>query len=424
MSTIRAAVTRSVFLVALGGHLMAATVQVGTCRSGVVTFSTIQAAVNASPAGSTVLVCPGTYPEQVVINKALTLRGVPSGTLDAAVVVAPPGGIVQNTTSLATGNPIAAQLLVTGTTDVRISNLTIDSSNNGISSSGCTPLNLIGLYYQNASGRVNRVAAVNQALAGSSIGCQAGFGIFVQSGSGGNSTVVVSNSHVQNYQKNGITGNEVGTTVTISGNTVVGQGPTKGAAENSIQIGFGATGKIISNTAIDDIWAPDTISDSGDAASGILVFASSGVTVSGNTVGNTQFGIAFVSDPALGAADGGIVIGNRVSATHIFDGIELCSSSNAVHGNTINGSAESAIHVDSTCGPVMNNVVSGNTVNDACAGIMVGTAAGSNSIGSNAFFNARHTVLTADQCTPPLSSVRQANASSAARILRPSPARP
>ena len=56
-------------------------------------------------------------------------------------------------------------------------------------------------------------------------------------------------------------------------------------------------GKIASNVAMDDVWAPDTISDSADAASGILVYASSGVTVSGNTVGNTQFGIAFVSDP-------------------------------------------------------------------------------------------------------------------------------
>jgi hypothetical protein len=48
---------------------------------------------------------------------------------------------------------------------------------------------------------------------------------------------------------------------------------------------------------MDDVWAPDTISDSADAASGILVYASSGVTVSGNTVGNTQFGIAFCLGP-------------------------------------------------------------------------------------------------------------------------------
>jgi len=137
-----------------------------------------------------------------------------------------------------------------------------------------------------------------------------------------------------------------------------------------------------------------------------------------------QFGIAFVSDPISGLADGGIVKGNKISATHILDRIELCSSSNTVHVNTINGSAESAIHVDSSCGPVMNNVVSDNTVNDACAGILVGTAAGPNDIDSNAFFNTRHTVMTVDQCTPPLMSVGQTATSSTAQTLRPSAVRP
>ena len=424
MSSIRAAITCSAFLVAFGGHLMAATVQVGTCTRGLLSFSTIQSAVNASPARGTVLVCPGTYPEQVVINKALTLEGVTSGTSQAAVVVAPAGGIVPNATSLATGNPIAAQILVTETKDVSISNLTVDGANNGFSSSGCTPVNLVGIFYQNASGEVNRVVAVNQALTGNSIGCQVGLAIFVQSGNGGKSTVDISNSHVHNYQKNGITANELGTTVKISGNTVIGQGPTNGAAENSIQIGFGATGKISLNTAIDDIWAPDTISDSADAASGILIFASPGVTVSRNTVGSTQFGIALISDPTSGPADGGSITENEVSATRIFDGIELCASSNTVRDNTVNGSDESAIHVDSSCGPVANNVVRGNTINGACAGVMVGTAAGSNTIASNDFFNTRNTVLTADRCTPPLNAAHQPNTSSAAQTRKASPARP
>ena len=75
---------------------------------------------------------------------------------------------------------------------------------------------------------------------------------------------------------------------------------------------------------MDDVWAPDTISDSADAASGILVCARGDDFK--NTVSNTQFGIAFVSDPTFGPADGGIVTGNRVAATHIFDGIELCHS--------------------------------------------------------------------------------------------------
>ena len=69
MTTVRAAIISLVFLPVLGGQIMAATVQVGTCRHGVVTFATIQSAVNASTAGGTVLVCPGTYPEQVKSTK-------------------------------------------------------------------------------------------------------------------------------------------------------------------------------------------------------------------------------------------------------------------------------------------------------------------------------------------------------------------
>ena len=44
-----------------------------SCRSAA--FKTIQSAVNAAPAGGTVVVCPGTYHEQVVISKPLTLTG-------------------------------------------------------------------------------------------------------------------------------------------------------------------------------------------------------------------------------------------------------------------------------------------------------------------------------------------------------------
>ena len=53
-----------------------------------------------------------------------------------------------------------------------------------------------------------------------------GLGIYVQSASPSTSTVKIQNSTVRGIQKNGITGNEVGTTVTITANSVVGAGPT------------------------------------------------------------------------------------------------------------------------------------------------------------------------------------------------------
>jgi len=113
----------------------------------------------------------------------------------------------------------------------------------------------VGIYFQNASGTVTESAVLNEVLPAGFTGCQSGEGIYIESGSGGISTVNVNNSTVENYHKNGITGNSAGTTLTATNNPVVGQGSTSGAAENGIQIGFGATGTITSNTITDDIWS-------------------------------------------------------------------------------------------------------------------------------------------------------------------------
>src|SRR5713101_7463939 len=93
-----------------GQSALASTVVVGTCKSGLTSFSTVQAAVNAAPNGSTIDVCPGTYPEQVTINaKSLTIIGVLSGTSEAAVLIPPSGGLTVNASDFG-GKPVAAQL--------------------------------------------------------------------------------------------------------------------------------------------------------------------------------------------------------------------------------------------------------------------------------------------------------------------------
>jgi hypothetical protein len=89
------------------------------------------------------------------------------------------------------------------------------------------------------------------------------------------------------------------------------------------------------------------------------------------------------------------ILERKVMANPVSLFVPCRERSNTVQSNRINGSDESAIHVDSSCGPVTNNVISGNTIIEACAGLLVGTAAGSNSIGSNTFYNSRNTVLTA-----------------------------
>jgi parallel beta-helix repeat protein len=113
----------------LGQSLATTTVAVGpsTCKSTLKHYSTIQSAVSAVPWGTTVMVCPGSYPEQVIVNQPLTLEGVTDGTGNAAVITVPGGGLVQNGTSASFG-PVTVQLLVQNTVGVTIKDLVVDGS--------------------------------------------------------------------------------------------------------------------------------------------------------------------------------------------------------------------------------------------------------------------------------------------------------
>jgi pectin methylesterase-like acyl-CoA thioesterase len=61
---------------------------VGTCVSGT-HFSTIQSALDASPAPNTVEVCPGQYAEQVTITKPVTIEGIAAGNKARAQIILP-----------------------------------------------------------------------------------------------------------------------------------------------------------------------------------------------------------------------------------------------------------------------------------------------------------------------------------------------
>jgi hypothetical protein len=393
--------------------LSAATVYVGTCGPAKATYPTIQLAVNAVPAGSTILVCPGTYPEQVTITKNLNLVGIQSGTMDSAVITSPAGGVVQNTYDLyePPSIPVAAQVLVQNAQSVNISNITVDGSNNQIV--GCAP-DLRGIYYQKASGSLDAVATRNQALTPALDGCQSGEGIFVQSGYGtsGPANVAVQFSSVHSFQKNGITGDGSETCLTVRNSNISGQGPTTGAAENGVQVSDGAAGTVVGNTVTDLIWVPPTPQEAGQAAaSGILIYASEGVTAADNTVGTTQLGIVTVTDPTSpssnnpnGLGDHAIIKNNQVLNTQLYDAIDACSNGNTIENNAIANAAQSAIHLDSGCGATgTNNTVKANFINETCAGILVGATP--NAISGNGFFNAVNTELSGNACPAGAASV-------------------
>lgn len=359
----------------------ASTVSVGTPNcTNLVNFATIQLAVNAVPAGSTIKICPGNYPEQVLINKRLTLMGIPNGTQDAVVISPPTGGMVANGAVDPRG-PVAAQILVQSTPGpVSISNLTVDGKGNQY-----TGGDLRGICYQDASGVVNHVAVRNEIPNDIPTGDQWGQGIFVETISSPGATLTVENSSVHNYNKNGIVARYAGASLIATGNYVQGSGPIDVIAQNGIELAFdGATGSIKSNTVIDNFYTPTT-SSSAD----ILLYdaaESASIAVSGNTLGNSNYAVSLFTDAAGTFGDGVTVTNNKIFGTSTFDAIDVCTNGNTITGNTIFNSSESGIHLDASCtGTGIGNNVSANIIlESACAGILADPGTGN--VNTNTFY--------------------------------------
>jgi nitrous oxidase accessory protein NosD len=328
------------------------------------TFTSIQAAVNAANPGSLIRVCPGTYREQVFINKSLSLEGD-----NGATVL--PGNIVANTTG-SSGAPIAAAILVKNAANVEIEGLIVDASNNGITE--CSP-HLIGILYQNSSGKIEHNAVRNTKLSISLNGCQSGDAIVVQSLGGETSRVSIDDNSVHDYQKNGITGNESGTEVSITNNVVTGLGPTTGAAQNGIQIGFGGKGSVLHNTVTDNVWSPCvSLKNCSFNATGILIFQSDAVRVEHNSVATNQVGVFTGGQHAT-------IDSNNVSNSLVLVGIDLAGDNNLASRNDVTNSGQAAILVEGN-----DNKIQSNDITEAPVGILKLSGTVGNTHAGNSFF--------------------------------------
>ena len=351
--------------------LAVSTVAVGTCLPAYPHFFTIQSAINASPLGGTVLVCPGVYPEKLFIFHPLTLRGVDSGGSNLALITMPTGGI---------GTQIYVQA-----TNVNISDLTIDGSNNGATGCGQGPN---GIYYFLSSGTINHVAIRNEIPSGAGLqNCFDGDGIYVATDNQGASNVTIENSSIHAFQRNGIEAYARGTSVNLLKNSIGGN--TVGPAGNGIAVWFGASGNVSNNSVI-NVLEPVSYPNRGGAGFGIIVECSQGVTISGNTIGDTQLGIDVESSfcsSQTGNADANTILKNSISQTHIFDAVYVCGNFNLVEGNTINSTSEAAVRFDDGCNPGVSgtsNTFITNTVNEACTTALIDpVVSGANTIGSN-----------------------------------------
>ena len=348
--------------------LLAKTYYVGGCKTGA--YSTIGAAVAAVPSGSTIDVCPGTYPEQVVISQPLTLQGFASGGSSQAVIAMPASGLA-TTSSISLGGTVAAQLEVTAG-PVNVTGITVDGA---AGASNCPGGYYLGIFYASgASGIVNQVETRSQ-------NCNtSGIGILAENGADTTTSVTIENSNVNNNTWAGIYACSPQSPSTLNANI----------KSNAVQsIGYGidsdcnVAGSVSGNFV--DVSTGGLLGGGGfgivagspsNAISGNFVIAgnvgiwavAAGSHVSGNTITGGNDGIVIESTA--------VVTSNRIAKT-AYDGIYLANPGGTIETNFI---SQTPVGIEFNC---LTGTVSGNTINGPGVGFdeFPGT-----SIGTNKFY--------------------------------------
>lgn len=302
---------------------------VGTCKPRLKSFSTIQAAVSSVPPGSTVLVCPGIYPEQVTISQSLTLQGIADSDMDEVILAIPSGGPVANVTSIF-GPTVAAQLLVQATGVVNITNITADGTGG---EQACASW-LAGIFYSSgSSGNLSQVRTRNQ------IDTNCGVGIWGENGGTSRTSLNIQGSSVHDADLAGLFLGTMGTSMMNV------QARDNFVSSNNSTSGFDIVAAGLKGDLTDN--------DLGPAVAGIFEL-SPGLNISANGISATGTGIVLLAGTTVESND---IMNSGV-------GVSIASTGTRLHSNRITQSSSTAIEFSCNAADVSHN-----TINDAFVGL-------------------------------------------------------
>ncbi|MEP7342572.1 MAG: right-handed parallel beta-helix repeat-containing protein, partial [Acidobacteriota bacterium] len=301
-------------------------------------FATIQGGINAVVAPGVVNVAPGSYAENVTVNKSVSLKGAQQG-VNAC------GRTASESTITGSGTLLT---LVTGSVSSTIDGFTFSGGNRGIEST---------------SGPINNVQILNNRFAG--------------------------------FTGNGVFLNDNGTDITVSQNSIdgaskVGSGDLFHLDTDSFP-GFWFTSNCITGKGATDL-------SSGFFVDGNHNVGASGTPrnplISGNTITSCQTGMnlgtrAFgsLTVPNTGT------ISNNTFSNNLFDGLQGGIQNTAITGNTFSGNGRHGLALTSfgNAGAdrggqnttVKGNLMSGNGFAQSGAGILFSSTQAAGTISTN-----------------------------------------
>lgn len=285
----------------------------GSCPNA--DYPTIQAAVTAAGPGDTVMVCPGTYTEQVRIpagKDGLTLAS--EKPLQAVIqfppVTTPPNSLVE----------------VSESQDVTIRGFTITGP---YTDAGCEPPTATHYGVRVDSGgeatirdnHITQIRDANPALGG----CQDGVAVLVgRAFEATTGSADIGHNLIDFYQKNGPTIDNTGSSATVEDNAINGGGLSDVIARNGIQVSRGATAEVRNNEVFGNEFVAAADEPDFNDATGVLLFeVTGGVLVRNNVAYNNDLGID-------AATTSGVQISNNFTHDNRFDGLRAESDTSQI----------------------------------------------------------------------------------------------
>jgi hypothetical protein len=302
------------------------------------TYGSVQEAIDSN--ASKISVCPGTYTEQLKIERPVKLSAV-SGVGTATVAM--PAAAQQSTSACDAAEQIdevsicaAGAVSITGiNVDAVIPLETCAGKLDGIFVGGRATLKASSVAIDGASTSLNAYK-----------GCQHGVAALIGSAASpaevGHATF--NKVVVTGYEKNGPTVEEVGSTLTMIGSTVTGEGPSPYIGQNGVEVAYGGEGSIRSSTVAANECNVGSCGATGEQASGVLFYqAAPGSSVSTSTIEENDAGAYYASGSAIEPSSPEVTFTRNVLTSNRYEGFELEEGKAALKSDTVNGSGRVGI---------------------------------------------------------------------------------
>ena len=298
-------------------------------------YPTIQAAINAAKAGATIEIRPGTYTEQIVVAKDVTLKGAEGGN----TIIKAPSTLIPFARDTLSSTPVVAIVGITDGANVRMSGLTVTGPTPCLGVSGISVVKKSTLDISNSRVTLIRPADLGCPITFRSGGITIGLPFFividgeVEGGSTGHGTVT--HVTIDRFLGTGIAvlapfaGSP--STATISDNLVNG-------GDAGVTVNFASVARVTGNTiygtvCTDPACGPDPINQQQSIGIGATL-SPPGTVITENIVSGNDVGIFLFGSEGCCQTSENRVIDNRLFGIIIQNGTGT-TSENEIRGGQV-----------------------------------------------------------------------------------------